>query len=207
MQLEMKAKRAFIDFIGENSRLNNTTFKSMEESIARILKELEEMSQSNQDLQVEKLVNGYEANADFQKISASDSESESDVGSPKVSHRPKLTAEKIVEFIEVAIKDQQNGIQDDDVNATEMSSLKNQFKVITSDLGKGLKKLGGGFGFGKIFNAEKNQQNDLKRFVRRVLEGNLIRDHQIELLCNEIEHVENRSLLVEILNEALHNKN
>lgn len=106
----MKAKRTFIDFIGESNRLNNTTFKSMEDSIDRIQKELVELADADQDIQVKKIVDGYGADNSFQKIKDSDSESEPESNSKdgKVESHPKrqqLTAEKIVEFIEQALED------------------------------------------------------------------------------------------------------
>lgn len=64
MQLDMKAKRTFIDFMGESNRLDNNSFKSMEDSIKRIQKELEEVSEANQDLQLKKIVDGYNGGSD-----------------------------------------------------------------------------------------------------------------------------------------------
>jgi len=50
MQLDMKAKKTFIDFMGESNRLSNNSFKSMENSINRIQQELVIVSGANQDL-------------------------------------------------------------------------------------------------------------------------------------------------------------
>jgi len=74
---------------------------------------------------------------------------------PIFEKKPQITAEKIVEFIELALQGQATGdIVDDDQNVSELSSLKNQFKVITSDLGKNIKqKLNVFGGLGKLFTS------------------------------------------------------
>lgn len=126
---------------------------------------------------------------------------------PLLEKKPQITAEKIVEFIEQALQAHSNGeVIDDDQNIQELSSLRNQFKVITSDLGKNIKQkfnvLGG---LGKLFSVQQDPDKELRNFILQILDGEIIKDHQIEFLCSQLEQNQNRCLVVEVLQSCVKN--
>ena len=198
----MKAKSTLADLMHEHSRLNSSIQQVMESSVSRIQAELEEMAQTDQNTQVKKIVDSY-IGEESSELAEKELQETSSLSKPFVN-RHMLTAEKIVEFIEQAIEDQKNGLIDDDANATEMSSLTNQFKVITQGLGKNIKsKLDVFSGLGKLFNKEADHKQELRQFVCKILDGDIVRDQQIEYLCNQLENEENRAVIVEVLNNVL----
>lgn len=198
----MKAKRTFIDFIFESGRFTQLCYKSMEQSVQKMEQELIEMASADQDIQVEKLINQYSQSD--QKVLNELQPSEKE---PVLEKKPQITAEKIVEFIEQALQSHANGEAiDDDQNVSEISSLRNQFKVITSDLGKNIKQkfnvLGG---LGKLFTPQHDPEKELRTFIYSLLDGEIIKDHQIEQFCSQLEQSSNRCLVVEVLQNCSRN--
>lgn len=47
----------------------------------------------------------------------------------------------------------------------------------------------------------------MEDFIYQILDGELVRDHQIEFLCRQLDVENNRTLIVEILSQGLHDSN
>jgi uncharacterized protein (UPF0335 family) len=82
---------------------------------------------------------------------------------------PRITTQQIMDFIDKAIEDQRQGVQDDDANTNELSSLTSQFKHITSGW---TKKLTG------IFKEDKG--SEMPHFLSKIVQGAPIQSHQFE---------------------------
>ena len=59
IQLDMKAKRTFMDFIFEGGRFSQLSYKSMEQPMKKLEEELHLIADIDQDVQVQKLINQY----------------------------------------------------------------------------------------------------------------------------------------------------
>lgn len=88
---------------------------------------------------------------------------------------PRLDTQKIIEYIDNALENLKNGVEDDDARTNEISSLTNQLKFINKNVKKGLTNR-----LTNIFSNKGNSPSDLKHFLIKVLQGAPVMDHQIE---------------------------
>lgn len=194
IQMEMRCKQAFLEIIDESKRLNDNIFEGMKESTDRISKDLEALTKLTKRNQAERaMINGdglEEATEDGKEEGEETQNVEDKEGSEQVDQDlkenvpplrkraprgPKITADKIIEYIDKALDNLKNGVQDDDANANEVSSLTNQFKFINSNMKQGIKSK-----LTNIFTKNSNSASDLKHFLTKVLQGAPVQDFQVE---------------------------
>lgn len=197
IQMEVKCKKGFFEVIDEAKRLNDNIFDEMKTTTDRILKEIEELNKIGEAHQIEKAVGNYDENnkdileekdgkeendeegEEKTELTEKEPEGENENIPPNmkrgVTRGPRITAEKIIEFIDKALELQKSGIEDDDAHTNEISSLTNQFKYINKNMKQSLTTKLSNFISGK-----SNSASDLKHFLTKVLQGAPVLDHQIE---------------------------
>lgn len=196
IQMEIRCKQAFVEIVDESKRLNDNIFEGMKETTERISKSVEELLVLTKRNQAERaqIIEGQEQPDDTEATEGEGGENpEKELGEEdaenleaemkenlpplrrRVSNTPKITTEKIVEYIDNAIDSLKNGVQDDDANANEVSSLTSQFKFINNNMKQGIKSK-----LSNIFTKSGSSASDLKHFLIKVLQGAPVLDFQVE---------------------------
>lgn len=201
LQMEMKCKRGFLEIIEEAKRLNENIFEGMKEITNRISLDLAELTKIDEKNHAERNVvstedgtneasdkeNNMEEQVDTEKEETSlsketpaeegEGENLDKIETPirRANKCPRLSTEKIIEFIEQALENEKNGIEDDDADTNQISSLTSQFKYINKNMKQGITNK-----LSTIFSSKGESASDLRHFLIKVLQGAPVLDHQIE---------------------------
>lgn len=173
----MKTKKTLVDYFQESKRSELAPFDALSSLIGKMESDILKISEKEENNELNRIIEGYQNN--FQ-VKVGDVEQEN---MELVPENKLISAEKIIEFLEEKMSEED--YQNDDKDVNEISSLSNQFSFISKSISSNLKNKFNKLGdfFTKIDEQlDFTTRNDLELFLKHVFRGDAINDHSLEVV-------------------------